>query len=178
MYPDYTYTVTSVDNSAIGAFLIINFIIMALIVLISYAVSSFLLSRIFKKAGVKQSAAWIPIYSTWKLLELGGQQGFWAPLMLIPGVNIASMIFIYVAMYHVGKKLGKEDWFIILAILIPPVWFIILGFDKSQWNNGISTSVNTIPTDQQPTESADIKTNDQPAEKPIEDITKDDNDQQ
>lgn len=193
---DYTYTYTSsgFDNSSVDAassavgtiaiFSGLMLVFMIIVCVIAYAVSSFLLGRIFKKAGVKQSIAWIPIYNTWKLLELGDQKGYWAPLMLVPGVNIASIIFTYIAMHHIGKKLGKEDWFIILAILVPFIWYIILGFDKSQWNGGNSSqmtnNINTAPayaapvnqqpiqqppvqpTPQQPTEQSQQQTDQTP----------------
>lgn len=102
--------------------------------LVAYALGAWLLGRVFKKAGVPQWIAWVPIYNNWKLLEIGGQQGFWAVLALIPFVNIVSLIFTYIAMYHIGKKLGKEDWFVLLAIFVPIVWLIWLGFDNSKWH--------------------------------------------
>lgn len=109
---------------------------MFFVALVSYVIYAFLLSRVFKKAGVPQWAAWVPVYNSWKLLELGGQQGFWAVLALIPLVNIASAVFMYIAMYHIGKKLGKEDWFVLLAIFLPIVWLVWLGFDESKWDTG------------------------------------------
>jgi len=138
-YSDYisvttTTTTGSGDLEAAGAIFMTMMIVGIIVALLGYAITSFLTSRIFKKAGIKQSIAWIPIYSTWKMLEMGDQKGYWAPLMLVPGVNIVSIIFYYIALYHIGKKFGKEDWFVILAILVAPVWFIILGFDKSVWN--------------------------------------------
>lgn len=76
---------------------------------IAYVVSALLLMRIFKKAGIERPwAAWVPIYNNWKLFEIGGQQGFWAILAIIPIVNIVSLIFMYIAMYNIGLKLGKE----------------------------------------------------------------------
>ena len=54
-------------------------------------------------------------------------------------------------MYHIGRKFGKEDWFIALAIFVAPVWFIILAFDKSKWNGGgianpnVNQNTNPIP---------------------------------
>lgn len=96
----------------------------------AYILGCFLLSRIFKKAGVKTSIAYIPIYNAWKLLEIGGQKGFW---IFVP---VANTIFTIIAAYNIGKKLGKEDWFVILYIFVPLVWIIILGFDKSQWDSG------------------------------------------
>jgi len=133
-YPT-THAATSVGTDPVAAAVLIGLALTFLLVfaLVAYAVYAFLLGRIFKKAGVPQWAAWVPVYSNWKLLELGGQQGFWAVLALIPVVNIASLVFIYIAMYHVGRKLGKEDWFVLLAIFLPIVWLIWLGFDESTW---------------------------------------------
>jgi len=136
-YPT-AHAVTSSGADPAVAAVFIGFAVMFVLVfaLIAYALYAFLLSRIFKKAGVPQWAAWVPIYSSWKLLELGGQQGFWAVLGLIPLVNIASAVFMYIAMYHIGRKLGKEDWFVLLAIFLPIVWLIWLGFDDSEWDGG------------------------------------------
>jgi hypothetical protein len=46
--------------------------------LIVYAIYAWLLGRIFHKAGISKSTAWIPFYNVWKMLELGDQRGFWA----------------------------------------------------------------------------------------------------
>lgn len=135
---DYTYNYdTSMGDPATTAagFALIGtfFLFLVIISIIAYVVNAFLLGRIFKKAGVEQWAAWMPIYNIWKLLEIGGQQGFWAVLMLLPFVNIVAAVFMYIAMYRIGKSLGKEDWFILLAIFIPVVWLIWLAFDDSKW---------------------------------------------
>lgn len=129
----YIYETTVSDpgvNAAIIAGLVGFFLFFALL---TYVITSFLLGKIFQKAGEPQWAAWVPIYNNWKLLQLGDQQGFWAVLALIPFVNIISMIFIYIAMYHIGRKLGKEGWFVLLAIFFPIVWMIWLAFDSSRW---------------------------------------------
>lgn len=101
--------------------------------LIAYAISAFLLGRLFKKAGVVQWIAWVPIYNMWKLLQIGGQEGFWAVFALLPFVGFVSIIFIFIAMHNIGKKLGKGDWFVLLAIFLPIAWMIWLGFDDSKW---------------------------------------------
>ena len=110
-------------------------LLIALVVfsIISYIIVAFLLGRIFKKAGLPQWAAWVPVYNFWKTLELGNQQGFWALIALIPYAGIVGIIFLYIATYHIGKKLGKEDWFVLVAIFIPVLWLIWLGFDDSKW---------------------------------------------
>lgn len=131
-----TQAAANSDPVAAAVAVMIVFFIAFVFWVAAYAVSAFLLSRIFKKAGTPQWAAWVPIYNVWKLLELGGRQGFWAVIALIPFVGIISLVFIYIAMYHIGKKLGKEDWFILLAIFLPVIWMIWLGFDDSKWEGG------------------------------------------
>jgi len=133
---DYTYSVpttTASDGIAAGLIFATFALFFLFFLAVAYAISAWLLGRIFKKAGVPQWIAWVPIYNSWKLLEIGGQPGFWAALGLIPFVNIVSIIFTYIAMYHIGKKLGKEDWFVVLAIFVPIVWIVWLAFDDSKW---------------------------------------------
>ena len=132
---DYTYhTSAGTGDTAAAVAVFMGFLFFFFIfALISYVVTAWLLGRIFKKAGVEQWVVWVPVYNTWKLLEIGGQQGFWAVLSLVPIVNIVSAVFMYIAMYHIGKKLGKEDWFIVIAIFLPLVWLIWLAFDDSKW---------------------------------------------
>lgn len=133
--------------AAAWAFIGVAFLVTIIFVIITYAIGSFLLGRVFKKAGVPQWAAWVPIYNMWKLLELGNQQGFWSILALFPIINIVAYIFVYIATYHIGKKFGKEGAFVLLAIFIPVVWLIWLGFDDSKWpdkkHNTIDTTAET-----------------------------------
>ncbi len=141
-YPT-AHAAANTDPVAAAVAVMLVFFVIFIFWAIAYAISSFLLSRVFKKAGVPQWAAWVPVYSTWKLLELGNQQGFWAVIALIPFVGIISLVFLYIAMYHIGRKLGKEDWFILLAIFLPVVWMIWLGFDESKWEGGKKTTKPT-----------------------------------
>lgn len=144
MYSETTYTVTNSGLSG-GDAAVFGTIVMVMLIfgLVAYAISSYIMSRIFKKAGVEAWKAWVPVYNTWTMLEMGDQKGFWAVLMFIPVVNFASIIFYFLAMHSIGKKLGKEDWFVLLAIFLAPVWMIWLAFDKSVWNGGVSaTAVN------------------------------------
>ena len=145
-YNDYYYsnsdsmygsTSTTPADPAVVAVLVLLYI---LILAAAYVVSAIFLGKIFKKAGVKSWAAWVPVYNSWKLLEIGGQQGFWSVLAFIPVVNIVAAVFTYVSMYHVGKKLGKDGAFVVLGIFLPLVWLIWLAVDKSTWNDQASTA--------------------------------------
>ncbi|HSW77484.1 MAG TPA: DUF5684 domain-containing protein [Candidatus Chromulinivoraceae bacterium] len=134
-YNSYYYnngTSSMSDSAAIGMLLFV--MLFALVFGIAmYIIFALLMGRIFKKAGVESWKAWVPVYNNWVLLELGGQQGFWAVLALVPVVNIVSAVFIYIAMHNIGLKLGKEGAFVLLAIFLPVVWLIWLAVDSSTW---------------------------------------------
>jgi hypothetical protein len=126
LQPDTTDALTA---SVIILFIFFTFII----TLIVYVLHAYMLSRIFQKAGRNAWKAWIPVYNNWIFLEIGGQKGWWAVMMLIPIINIAAVVFIYIAMYHIGLKLRKEGAFVLLGIFLPLVWYGWLAFDSSTW---------------------------------------------
>ena len=136
MYTDTaTYSSTSTANDAAGLAVVFGLMVFWLVIVVgTYVIYSYFLSRIFKKAGVQQYIAWIPVYNLWKTLEIGGQQGYWAVLSLIPGVNLVSYIFLILAELNIGRKLQKEDWFVLVGIFAPVIWVIWLAVDKSKWN--------------------------------------------
>ena len=140
-----TESIPADDINVLIAFLISISLFILLVALVAYIIYAFLLSRIFKKAGVESWKAWVPVYNVWKILEIGGQKGFWAILAFVPIINIASMIFTYIAMYHIGLKLGKKDWFILLAIFIPIVWYGWLALDGSKWQGDDSSQIPASP---------------------------------
>lgn len=140
---------------ALGAISVITLLFMFIFIAVVYAVSAWLLGRIFKKAGVPSWVAWVPFYNNWKLLELGGQQGFWAILAILPLVNIAAAVFMIIAMYNIGLKLGKSSLFVLWAIFLPIVWLIWLALDKSTWNDKAAGASPSIASEhQKPTAAA------------------------
>lgn len=122
-----------VSEAAAGAALMGMVVFILIGAIIGYVINAFLLGRIFKKAGVEQWKAWVPIYNTWITFELGGQKGWMALLLLVPVVNIVAVIFYFIAAYYIGLKFGKEGVFVLLAIFLPIVWLAWLAFDKSTW---------------------------------------------
>jgi hypothetical protein len=141
---DYTYTTSNVDAGT-AAGLSIGIILFSLVVtVIAYVVSALLLGRIFKKAGIESWIAWVPFYNSWKLLEIGGQQGFWAVLAIIPLVQYVSIVFIFIAMYNIGLKLGKSGTFVVWGIFLPIVWFIWLAVDSSTWNESLGAPSKAV----------------------------------
>lgn len=135
-------------SESTAAAALMGVVVFALIgALIGYVINSFLLSKIFQKAGVEQWKAWVPLYNTWVMFELGGQKGWMALLLLVPIVNIVAVVFYYIASYHIGLKLGKEGVFVLLAIFLPIVWLAWLAFDKSTWQGAapVTATANSAP---------------------------------
>ncbi len=132
-------------NDPYVAGVILAMMMFALVVtVIIYVVFAIFLSMVFKKAGIEGWKAWVPVYNNWVMLEMGDQPGWWSILALIPFVNIVAAVFMYIAMYRIGLKFGKEGVFVLLGIFLPPVWLIWLAVDKTAvWNpsavNGGST---------------------------------------
>jgi|GEM_PF-5236526 len=106
-----------------------------LIIFFSWLITAYLLSRIFKKAGAASWQAYVPVLSNWRFLELGGQKGFMSLVTFIPVVGIIGTVYYYIAMYNVGLKLGKDTGYVFLGVFLPLIWFIVLAFDKSTWND-------------------------------------------
>jgi hypothetical protein len=102
--------------------------------LIAYVFYSFAIMGIFRKAGLKGWQAWVPFFSTWRLLQLGGQRGWWVLVSLIPAIGtIIFLVFLIMAGVNIQRAFGKPGIFFLLALLITPVWYGILAWDSSRW---------------------------------------------
>lgn len=127
-------TLSPEEVAAAVTILMTLFVIVLIIAIGLYVFIALCLVKIFKKAGVdKPWAAWVPFYNHWKMLEIGGQQGYWAVLVIVPIVGIVSAVFTFMAQYKIGKSLGKSSEFVLFAIFLPYIWFPWLAFDKSTW---------------------------------------------
>ncbi|NCU29928.1 hypothetical protein EOM60_04975 [Candidatus Saccharibacteria bacterium] len=150
LYGSETIDYGSVGTEDIGTGLgvvasLLLFFVYMLFILAFYVVYAIFLGKIFKKAGVDSYKAWIPIYNTWKTLEIGGQQGFWAILGLLPVINIVTAVLTYLAMHNINKKLGYEVSMTVLAILLPFVWVIVVGLSKNEWNDSLGDPRTDTP---------------------------------
>lgn len=128
----------SPDSAQVALIVSLLFLALAVYVVVllgSYALSAWLLSRVFRKAGIDRWKAWVPVYNTWVLLELGGQPGWLAFIALVPGASIISTVFICISVYHIDFGFGKPSagW-LVLYIFLPIVWIGILAFDSSHWD--------------------------------------------
>ena len=122
----YDYTDEGI-LTALLALYAITIVISLIFALAYYVVLAISLMGFFRKVGVEPWIAWVPIYNTWKWLEIGGQQGWLALIALIPYGGIVSSVFLYIGMYRTGRAFGKDGAFLVLGIFLPFVWAFILG---------------------------------------------------
>ncbi|MGX5681303.1 DUF5684 domain-containing protein [Schumannella luteola] len=118
------------SQAALQVFLlviIISFAVTAVLVVALYIVMAISLMGFFGKVGVERWIAWVPIYSTWKWLEVGGQNGAFALISLIPYGGLVTSVFLYIGMHRTGIAFGKDSGFLVLGIFLPFVWAFILG---------------------------------------------------
>ena len=127
---DYDYDYTYSDGAAAGTILAIYgaFFLFSLVFAAAvYVLMALALSSFFKKVGVESWIAWVPIYNTWKWLEVGGQQGWLALISLIPYGSIVTAVFLYIGMYRTGIAFGRDTGFFELGLFLPLVWAFMLG---------------------------------------------------
>jgi uncharacterized protein DUF5684 len=86
--------------------------------------------KVFSKAGQPGWAAIIPIVNTYFLCKVAGRPGWWVILMLIPFVNLIIWIILCI---DVAKSFGKGTGFEIGLLLLPFIFFLILGSGSAQY---------------------------------------------
>lgn len=110
-----------------------------------YVVTALALSRLFAKVGIEPWIAWVPVYSTWKWLELGGFAGWIALLSLIPYGAIATSVFLYIGMYRTGIAFRKDGSWVVLGIFLPFVWAFLLGRPEEKYEPALITEAGYPP---------------------------------
>jgi hypothetical protein len=103
--------------------------------IVAYVFYGLAVMGIFRKAGLKAWPAWVPFFQTWRILQLGGQKGWWLLIGFIPVVGqILYLVFLIIAGVNIQRALHKPGVFYLLAIFLTPVWYGILAWDSSTWN--------------------------------------------
>jgi len=140
-------TITNSDPAVAIAAIMSIFVVILLFIVILYVFSAICLGQILKKAGKEAWPAWVPFYNMWVLFELGDQKGAYILFQFVPFVGqIIYFIFLFIAMYNIGLKLGKSGAFILWGIFLAPVWYVWLAFDKSKWNNKATAAHLATPS--------------------------------
>jgi uncharacterized membrane protein YhaH (DUF805 family) len=97
--------------------------------------------RVFSKAGQPGWAAIIPIYNFYVMCKVAGRPGWWLLLMLIPFVNFVIAIILTV---DIAKRFGKGVGFAIGMIILPFIFWPILGFGSAQYQGGAPSIPTTL----------------------------------
>ena len=87
--------------------------------------------KIYTKAGKPGWACIIPIYNTIVLLEIIGKPWWWLLLLIIP---VANIIFAVWMINLLSKSFGKSEGFTVGLILLPIIFYPILGFGDANYN--------------------------------------------
>lgn len=140
MNSDYTYTAQP-SSGLLAGLLLMQLIIFALIglpIIIG-------MWKTFKKAGEPGWAAIVPIYNLVVLLKVARRPVWWILLFLLPFV---SVIMIFVISIDVAKAFNKGAGFGIGLALLPPIFYLVLGFGSAQYGGGYGQAgyAGALPT--------------------------------
>ena len=90
--------------------------------------------KIFMKAGKPGWGCIVPIYNIILQLEIAGRPLWWIFLMFIPLVNTVVAIII---LFDIAKAFGKGTGFGLGMLFLPFIFFPILAFDSSEYQETI-----------------------------------------
>lgn len=86
--------------------------------------------KIFAKAGQPGWASLVPIYNIIVLLQIVGKPVWWIILLFIPIVNFVISIILAL---ELAKVFGKSGGFAAGLILLPVVFYPLLGFGDASY---------------------------------------------
>ena len=92
--------------------------------------------RVFQKAGRKGWEAIIPIYNLFIIQKIIGKPWYWVILMMIPYIGIIWTIW---STNLMSKSFGKSEGFTIGMIILPFIFYPILGFGKAQYQGAMGS---------------------------------------
>ncbi len=89
--------------------------------------------KVFTKAGQPGWAILIPIYNLYVMCKIAGRPGWWVILFFIPLVNFIIIIIICL---DIAKHFGQGAGFGIGLLLLPFIFYPILGFGSATYQGG------------------------------------------
>ena len=97
--------------------------------------------KILTKAGQPGWSLFIPFYNAYIMLKLIDKPFWWVFLFCIPLVNI---YFIIHGTNLLSKKFGKDTGFTAGLILLPFIFYPILGFGDAQYQGAVNESSDLL----------------------------------
>lgn len=125
-FQDQTMTDEAAGAAAAGLGIGITIVYLIILVLIIAG-----MWKVFQKAGKPGWAAIIPIYNIIVMLEIAGRPLWWFVLLLIPFVNFIILILVNI---DIARKFGKGVGFAIGMLILPFVFWPMLGFGDATYN--------------------------------------------
>lgn len=118
-----------------GLILLLFLLIVPILLIISFW-------KIFKKANQPGWASIIPVYNLIVLINIGGKSGWLILTLLIPIVNIVTLIII---LNDLSKAFGKGFGFTIGLIFLGFIFFPILAFGDSEHESSTKNNQSNFP---------------------------------
>ncbi len=90
--------------------------------------------KMFEKAGYEGYRAIIPLYNMFTLTEMSGMNGWYFLLCLIPYIGV--IIWLVMVSSRIALAFGKDNIYAVGLILVPYVFYPVLGFGSAQYVYG------------------------------------------
>lgn len=131
---DSTMMATQADSSAaLGVLGAISgtYMVVMLIIAVAQIVAMW---KVFEKAGEKGWKSIIPIYNVVTLYKIVGLSPWLLLLFLVPVVNgFAALVLTIIQDIKLAKAFGQGGGFAAGLIFLAPIFYLILGFGKSEY---------------------------------------------
>ena len=142
------YYSSSLNDAASGAVIgiLAGFGIAILLVAMIIAILQIIaMWKLFKKAGEAGWKSIIPIYNLVILYKVSGISPLWVLIYLAAAIPILGPLAILGVTiyqnYNLSKSFGKESAFTVGLVLLPTIFYMILGFGKAQYVGNTKTDV-------------------------------------
>jgi hypothetical protein len=137
---------TGGDTAAgVMVIIVVYAVFVGVLLLIGYLLTAITLSLFFRKVGVDRWTAWVPIYNTWRWLEVGGQSGAFALLSLVPYGGIVTTVFLAIGMHRTGLAFRKDSAWVVLGLFVPWLWCILLSRPQEHYDPALITAYGYPP---------------------------------
>ncbi|GAB3400499.1 hypothetical protein GCM10027515_08370 [Schumannella luteola] len=117
---------SSSDATGIGVIGIVISLISVLISVGVYVWLGLMLSKLFPHFGSEGWRGWVPVLNVAEILHIGGYSRLLVLLSLVPGGSVVVVIFTALSAHKIGQRLGKPTWYVVLAVVLLPLWAMLL----------------------------------------------------
>jgi hypothetical protein len=115
-------------DGGVGGLLCMALWLVMIVVMIVANIAGFW--KVFEKAGKPGWGAIIPIYNAILFIQIAGRPIWWFVLLFIPLVNVVVCVIVGL---DIARRFGKDTLFAIGLILLPFVFYPILGFGDAKY---------------------------------------------